>query len=71
MYALLDANNFYVSAERIMRPDLQRRPVVVLSNNDGCCVARSQEVKDLGVKMGQPWFELRDLARQHLSLIHI
>lgn len=54
MYALVDCNNFYVSCERLFRPDLRRRPIVVLSNNDGCVVARSQEVKDLGVKMGFP-----------------
>jgi DNA polymerase V len=65
LYSLVDCNNFYVSCERAFRPALQSRPVVVLSNNDGCVVAPSQEVKDLGVKMGTPWFKLRDLARQH------
>ncbi|MEO5355346.1 MAG: Y-family DNA polymerase, partial [Magnetococcus sp. XQGC-1] len=63
--ALIDANNFYVSCERVFNPALQERPVVVLSNNDGCAVARSNEVKALGVKMGEPWFRLRDLAQQH------
>ncbi len=62
LIALVDADNFYASCERIFRPALQRRPVVVLSNNDGCVVARSQEVKDLGVKMGTPFFKLRELA---------
>ena len=52
--ALVDANNFYVSCERVFRPDLNDRPVMVLSNNDGCVVARSQQVKDLGIKMGVP-----------------
>lgn len=63
--ALVDGNNFYVSCERVFNPALEDKPVVVLSNNDGCVVARSQQVKDLGVKMGTPWFQLRDLARQH------
>ncbi|MBH2008458.1 MAG: Y-family DNA polymerase [Xanthomonadaceae bacterium] len=63
--ALVDGNNFYVSCERVFNPALEGRPVVVLSNNDGCAVARSAEVKALGVKMGTPWFQMRDLARQH------
>lgn len=65
LFALVDCNNFYVSCERAFRPALRDRPIVVLSNNDGCVVARSNEVKALGVKMGEPWFKLRDLARQH------
>lgn len=63
--ALVDCNNFYVSCERVFAPGLEGRPVVVLSNNDGCAVARSNEVKALGVKMGTPWFQMRDLAREH------
>lgn len=63
--ALVDGNNFFVSCERVFNPGLAGRPVVVLSNNDGCAVARSNEVKALGVKMGTPWFQLRDLARRH------
>jgi len=63
--ALIDGNNFYVSCERVFNPALEGRPVVVLSNNDGCVVARSAEVKALGVKMGAPWFQLKDLARKH------
>lgn len=63
--ALVDVNNCYVSCERLMRPDLEGVPIVVLSNNDGCCVARSAEVKALGVKVGTPWFHLKDLAKQH------
>jgi DNA polymerase V len=63
--ALVDGNNFYVSCERIFNPKLEGRPVVVLSNNDGCAVARSTEVKALGVKMGVPWFQMKDLARKH------
>ncbi len=63
--ALVDCNNFYVSCERIFNPRLAGKPVVVLSNNDGCAVARSNEVKALGVRMGTPWFQLKELARQH------
>lgn len=65
MFALVDGNNFYVSCERVFRPSLNGRPVVVLSNNDGCAIARSDEAKALGVKMGQPWFQCRDLEKQH------
>jgi DNA polymerase V len=67
-YALIDGNNFYVSCERVFNPRLEGRPVVVLSNNDGCVVARSNEVKALGVKMGEPWFKLKNLARKHRIL---
>lgn len=63
--ALIDVNNFYVSCERVFNPKLHGKPVVVLSNNDGCAVARSNEVKALGVTMGAPWFKLKDLAKQH------
>jgi DNA polymerase V len=59
MYALVDGHNFYVSCERLFRPALQGVPVIVLSNNDGCAIARSEEAKRLGVKMGMPWFEIR------------
>lgn len=61
MYALVDGNNFYVSCERVFRPSLNGRPVVVLSNNDGCAIARSNEAKALGIKMGAPWFQIRHL----------
>jgi DNA polymerase V len=64
-FALVDGNNFYVSCERVFNPQLEGRPVVVLSNNDGIVVARSAEVRALGVKMGGPWFQLRDTARKH------
>ncbi|HEY6019131.1 MAG TPA: Y-family DNA polymerase [Candidatus Paceibacterota bacterium] len=63
--ALVDCNNFYVSCERVFNPKLEGRPVVVLSNNDGCAVARSNEVKALGIKMGEPWFKMEQLAKQH------
>ncbi|MCB8882949.1 Y-family DNA polymerase [Acidisoma cellulosilytica] len=62
--ALIDMNNFYVSCERVFRPDLEGRAVIVLSNNDGCAIARSQEAKDLGIKMGDPWFKIRDAYRR-------
>lgn len=62
MYALVDGNNFYVSCERVFRPSLNGRPVVVLSNNDGCAIARSNEAKALGIKMGAPWFQIKHLA---------
>jgi DNA polymerase V len=63
--ALVDCNNFYVSCERAFRPDLRNVPVVVLSNNDGCAVSRSNEAKELGIKMGQPWFQCKELAEEH------
>ena len=62
MYALVDGNNFYVSCERVFRPSLNGQPVVVLSNNDGCSIARSNEAKALGIKMGAPWFQIRHLT---------
>jgi DNA polymerase V len=62
MYALVDGNNFYVSCERAFRPDLSGRPVVVLSNNDGCAIARSNEAKALGIAMGAPWFKIKHLV---------
>jgi DNA polymerase V len=65
LIALVDCNNFYVSCERVFRPDLIGKPVAVLSNNDGCIVARSQEVKDLGIKMGVPVFKVQHLVKQH------
>jgi DNA polymerase V len=65
LFALVDCNNFFVSCERAFDPRLQGRPVVVLSSNDGCAVARSNEVKALGVKMGTPWFKMQDVARRH------
>jgi DNA polymerase V len=64
-FALVDCNNFYVSCERVFQPHLWGKPVVVLSNNDGCVVARSPEVKALGIKMGVPFFQIRQLVAQH------
>ena len=60
-FALVDCNNFYASCERVFEPKLEGRPIVVLSNNDGCIIARSNEAKALGIKMGVPYFKVRDL----------
>ena len=65
VFALVDCNNFYASCEKLFRPDLKDKPVVVLSNNDGCVVARSQEVKALGIKMGGPVFKLADDIKRY------
>ena len=65
LYGLADCNNFFVSCERVFRPDLQTKPVIVLSNNDGCAISRSQEAKDLGIKMGQPLFEIQPLIEKY------
>ncbi len=62
--ALIDVNNFYVSCERVFNPKLENKPVVVLSNNDGCAISRSNEAKELGIKMGTPWFKLKEFAKQ-------
>lgn len=64
MYALVDCNNFYVSCERVFRPRLEGRPVVVLSNNDGCLISRSDEAKALGLKMGEPYHLIRPTLEQ-------
>jgi DNA polymerase V len=66
MYALADCNNFFVSCERAFQPQLEGRPVVVLSNNDGCVVARSNEAKAMGIKMGTPFFKVKDLVDKGL-----
>lgn len=65
MFALVDGNNFYASCERVFQPHLRGKPLIVLSNNDGCAIARSAEAKALGIKMGQPAHELRHLVRSH------
>ncbi len=65
MFALIDCNNFYASCERVFRPDLNTRPILVLSNNDGCVIARSNETKALGIKMGEPYFKIQNLCREH------
>jgi len=63
--ALIDVNNFYVSCERSFNPALKSNPVIVLSNNDGCVISRSNEAKALGIKMGEPWFKCQDLVNKH------
>ena len=65
MYAIVDANNFYASCERLFNPALAKMPIVVLSNNDGCVIARSNEAKALGVKMGEPYFQIKHLVNKH------
>lgn len=63
--ALIDVNNFYVSCERVFNPSLKHQPIIVLSNNDGCVISRSDEAKALGVKMGSPWFKCQDLVKKY------
>lgn len=65
MYGLIDCNNFYVSCERVFNPNLKNQAVIVLSNNDGCVIARSNESKLLGLKMGTPYFKVKNFCRQH------
>jgi len=65
MYALVDCNNFYASCERVFQPSLNGKPIVILSNNDGCIISRSDEAKALGIPMGAPEFKVRDLIKQH------
>jgi len=65
MFALIDCNNFYASCERLFRPDLINTPIVVLSNNDGCVIARSNEAKAVGIAMGDPFFKIKALCKQH------
>ena len=65
MFALADCNNFFASCERVFRPELNGKPVIVLSNNDGCAVARSNEAKALGIKMGDPLFKIRDIVEKN------
>lgn len=64
-WAIVDIANFYVSAERVFDPSLRGAPVIVLSNNDGCAIARSEEAKALHVKMGDPVFKMRDHIKRH------
>ncbi len=68
-FALVDCNNFYASCEKLFRPDLVNTPVVVLSNNDGCVIARSREAKALGIKMGVPYFQVRELVDKHRIVV--
>src|SRR5574344_206671 len=69
MYGLCDCNNFFVSCERVFDPGLESRPVIVLSNNDGCVISRSNEAKRIGIGMGQPFYQLRELVeREHVAV---
>ncbi len=70
MFGLCDCNNFFVSCERVFNPSLDGRPVVVLSNNDGCVVSRSNEAKAIGIKMGEPFFQIQSLVKQHNVAVH-
>ncbi|MHB8712496.1 MAG: Y-family DNA polymerase [Trichloromonadaceae bacterium] len=65
IFALIDCNNFYISCERVFNPELEGKPVVALSNNDGCIIARSNEAKALGIKMGEPYFRCKPLIERH------
>ena len=65
MFALVDCNNFYASCERVFRPNLNEKPVVVLSNNDGCVIARSNEAKQLGIPMGAPAFKHKEIFEKN------
>jgi DNA polymerase V len=62
MFALVDVNSFYASCETVFRPDLQGKPIVVVSNNDGCIISLSREAKQLGIKMGEPYFKFKENA---------
>ena len=70
MIGLLDCNNFYVSCERLFNPKLLNKPVVVLSNNDGCVISRSEEAKRIGIKMGEPFFKIKNLiANSNITVL--
>lgn len=69
MFALVDVNSFYTSCETVFRPDLRGQPVVVVSNNDGCVISRSAEAKMLGIKMGAPYFKLKN--ELHRQKVHV
>lgn len=73
MIALADCNNFYASCERVFNPGLKNKPIVVLSNNDGCVIARSNEAKALGIKMGEPVFKARNIIEKimYMSFLQI
>ena len=64
MFALIDGNNFYCSCEKVYRPELKQQAIIVLSNNDGCVISRSNEAKELGIKMGVPYFQIHHLVQQ-------
>ena len=68
--ALVDCNSFYVSCERLFNPKIQKKAVVVLSNNDGCVISRSKEAKNLGIKMGEPYFKVKDLVKRNKVAVY-
>jgi hypothetical protein len=70
LFALVDCNNFYVSCERVFNPRLEGHPVIVLSNNDGCVVARSQEARQLGIGMGEPFFKIKELCSKRGVIVY-
>ena len=65
VFALVDCNSLYCSCERVFAPSLNNRPIIVLSNNDGCAVARTDEAKKIGIEMGAPLFKIKDLIKKH------
>ena len=65
LFGLADCNNFYCSCERVFHPDLRNKPLVVLSNNDGCVIARSEESKALGIQMGAPFYQVKELLEKN------
>lgn len=65
MYVLVDCNNFYASCERVFNPSLEGKPIIILSNNDGCIISRSSEAKALGIKMGEPYFKAKNICKRH------
>ena len=69
--ALVDCNSFYVSCERLFNPKIQHKPVVVLSNNDGCVISRSNEAKVLGIKMGEPYFKVKELIKKIMYIFFL
>ncbi|MCY3134834.1 DNA polymerase V subunit UmuC, partial [Acinetobacter baumannii] len=69
VFFLIDVNNMYVSCERVFNPSLNNKPVIVLSNNDGCAVARSNEAKNLNIKMGVPLFQIKDIVQNHNVIV--
>ena len=71
MIALMDCNNFYVSCERLFNPKLINKPVIVLSNNDGCVISRSEEAKNIGIKMGEPFFKIKNIIKRGMYLFYL
>ena len=70
MFALIDCNNFYASCQRVFEPHLRNKPIVILSNNDGCVIARSNEAKALGIPMGAPAFEYKKIFEENKIFVY-